>query len=187
LTDTRPNSGRRVQPATEIYRQVVWEIRKHIRLSGMTMQDCDDKSGLNDGHVAHMLHPDTAHGRQAKWETLQTLLEAVFPDGFRIKINPIQTGASRVRGKVDLRPHAIGKTPIRDLAIEMASRGGRAYAEKTPPEKRKKIARNAALVRWRNDPIHRRQKASKIARMGALARWGKPVPVKRQNKLKRGK
>jgi hypothetical protein len=38
------------------------------------MRECDDRSGLNDGYTAKLLHPDTPSGRQL----LQYLTDALY-------------------------------------------------------------------------------------------------------------
>jgi hypothetical protein len=43
-------------------------------------------SGLNDGHYSHCLHVDRPSGRQARWETLQLVVSALFPGGFDVEI-----------------------------------------------------------------------------------------------------
>lgn len=71
-----------------LYRAIVREIRRHIRQRGWTMQECDDKSGLNDGYVAKALAPETPSGRVAQYQTLDLLVEALAGAGYRVLIVP---------------------------------------------------------------------------------------------------
>ncbi len=49
---------------------------------------------MQDGYTAKLLHPDTPTGRQARYETLELLLRAVYPDGYVLTIRPRREGAS---------------------------------------------------------------------------------------------
>lgn len=76
----------RITPATALYKATVAQIRVRIKELGLTMWQCDDKAGLQDGYTAKLLNPDTPSGRQAGWDTLQLLVDALWPDGFEIEM-----------------------------------------------------------------------------------------------------
>lgn len=53
-----------------------------------SMENFSEFSGLADRSYQKLLHPDTPSGRQAQWQTLQSIVDVVFPDGFDIEIKP---------------------------------------------------------------------------------------------------
>ena len=49
----------------------------------------DEKSGAQSGYFAKAFNPDTPSGRIARWETLQWLIDAMYPDrGYRVFLVP---------------------------------------------------------------------------------------------------
>ena len=78
---------RKVQ-ATPIYCSLLSPIRRRMVEKDFTFARLDDRSGLNDGHSAHCFAPDSPSGRQARWETLQLIIEALWPGGVVITIDP---------------------------------------------------------------------------------------------------
>lgn len=156
--EPKPNK-KRTRPATDVYRQVAHEIRKQIKRRGLTMQECDDLSGLNDGHTAHVLHPDTPNGRQAKWETVELLLITIFGPGFRVRIKPSKKyGNGLPAAGIDLKPGAVGRVAIRDFA-QIAGLRSAEVRKNFPQWKRRAIVRKA----WRT----RKRLARQHARTGA--------------------
>src|SRR5262245_22107943 len=108
------------------------------------MQQCDDLSGLQDGYTAKMLHPAAPSGRQASWSSLQLLLDAIYPQGYRLTIRPLPVREPRLLecfGKHERRVQKGHGSWQRHLDfIEISGRGGRAAAktrmEKLPPRRR---------------------------------------------------
>jgi hypothetical protein len=49
---------------------------------------------------------------------------------------------------------------LSSAAAQLGSKGGRARAERTPPERRSEIARRAAKVRWQAEAAHAPKVAS---------------------------
>lgn len=155
--------------STPIYDAIMWEVRKQILELGLTMKQCDDVSGNQDGHTAKMLHPDTPSGRQARWETLQNLVEAIYAGGYKVKIvaecpiDDIKAAVARILARqgdqlsglsVAERSRArgiAGKIPIRDYAVEAGRKGGQARAARLSPWKRRQIARKAGRARHRRN------------------------------------
>jgi hypothetical protein len=152
--------------ATAIYDAIIWELRNHIRALGLTMQQCDDCAGTQDGYVAKMLHPDTPSGRQARWETLQLVLDAVYPGGFRLRLQPV-VGMAAIRASLNRKlSHGgqmlsglsinereagkglLGRVALRDLAREAGRKGGIARRARLTQRQRHRIARRAARARW---------------------------------------
>jgi hypothetical protein len=74
--------------STALYRTLIDQIQDRITHVGWTMERCDDAAGLQDGYTAKLLHPDTPSGRMARWETLQLLIDALFPGGMNALVLP---------------------------------------------------------------------------------------------------
>lgn len=79
--------------ATAIYRSIMLEIERRRLALGMPHWQVNDAAGTQDGYFAKMMLPDTPSGRQASWETLQLVIDALFPDGFEVIIRPTKDGA----------------------------------------------------------------------------------------------
>ncbi len=60
-------------------------------------------------------------------------------------------GEPRLRYGVAVKKSGKRKDELSDYAAKFASRGGKARAKALSPEKRREIARQAALARWRRD------------------------------------
>lgn len=132
-----------------LYDNIVWELRKEIMKLGLTMQECDDLAGVQEGYTAKCLHPDTASGRQAKWDTLEMLIRAVFKGDYRLKIRSqkrMLSGLSTIE-KAKTRGD-IGRLAIRDFSWFAGQRGGIARTQSQSPSQRSKQARRAARARW---------------------------------------
>jgi hypothetical protein len=124
-------------PSTALYRAVIAEVRRQIALRGWTMWQCDERSGVQEGYTAKALHPDTPSGRQSRWETLQLLVDALFPGGLTVRIqDEMHARASMPKG-------------LRNGYSEEASKMAYLRARKLSPARRKKIAKRAANERWR--------------------------------------
>ncbi|MFK8251777.1 hypothetical protein [Ancylobacter terrae] len=115
----RPSA--RHTPATALYLAITAQIHQRIRRLGITMARCDDLSGLQDGYVAKLLHPDTKTGRQANWATLQLLVDAVFPDGYDIIIRP-RDGRKAEKLVPETNPTVDART--RSVMAAMGRKGG---------------------------------------------------------------
>lgn len=162
--------------ATAIYQAIMWEVRKHSHELGITMRQCDNVSGNQDGYTAKMMHPETNSGRQARWETLQDLVDALYPGGVRITIRPlssmaqIKTAINRKLAKdtdvlsgvsmADKMAKAghLGRMQLRDLASIAGRKGNESRNRRLTPRQRKIIAKRAIRARWRKV----RRKAAQI-------------------------
>jgi hypothetical protein len=104
-------------------------------------------SGLNDGHYSHCLHVDRPSGRQARWETLQLVVSALFPGGFDVEIkhkagDPLT--AENHRLKVMFVAADNNRLSRRELMRELGKRGAAARMAKLTSGKRIKIAKRAS-------------------------------------------
>ena len=139
-----------IQP-TAFYLAVIKIVERRIRALGWTMETCDDRSGNQSGYTAKMLHPGTPSGRAAQWQTLQYLLDAIFPDGVRVVITPLRGDKLNRLSMETLstrRPTDSRKFDI----IQLSRRGGLASAamrmHRLTPEQRSAIASKASRARW---------------------------------------
>jgi hypothetical protein len=48
----------------------------------------DEKSGVQDGYYAKCVYAETPSGRNANWQTLQWIVDALFPDGSGVRFTP---------------------------------------------------------------------------------------------------
>jgi hypothetical protein len=88
-TETR-ETRREAVPA--FYRAVTMALAGRIVQLGLTMMDCDHRSGLQDGYTAKLLHPDTPSGRVTRWQTIQHLVGLLYPHGVQVVLVPIAPG-----------------------------------------------------------------------------------------------
>lgn len=120
IADAAPAAPTRAG-VTGFYRAVVEQLHTRIRRLGIPMWRCDDLSGLQDGYTAKLLHPDTPSGRQARWETLQLLVDAIFPDGYEIIIRP-KDGTKAA--KLQPASNPVVDARVRSVMSMMGRKGG---------------------------------------------------------------
>ena len=145
---------------TSFYVALVRALDRRIRTLGWTMKYCDDRSGLQDGYTAKLLHPGTPSGRQARWETLQLLIDALYPAGVKVVIQAAD-GEMLNRLSMPDERRVVRPSDARKIDIlAMSRKGGLASAKarvvKLPPALRKRVARQAARARWRRERAARR-------------------------------
>lgn len=137
--------------ASPLYRGIMLELERRRLQLGFTFINVDDLAGLNDGYLAKLMWPDTPTGRVARWETLQLIVDALFPEGFEVVL---RAKAGLELSEVSIRKMAaIARLPFcrksqRDLMMEYGRKGGAARSEKLEPERRREIASIAAKARW---------------------------------------
>src|SRR4051812_30572535 len=88
ITKLQRTKYRRKVQSTALYRALVAELENRRGTLGLSLAQVDDLSGLNDGHYSHLITPDTPNGRQARWETLQLAVDALYKSGFSIALVP---------------------------------------------------------------------------------------------------
>jgi hypothetical protein len=93
------------------------------------------------------LHVDRPSGRQARWETLQLVVSALFPGGFDVEIkhkagDPLT--AENHRLKVMFVAADNNRLSRRELMRELGKRGAAARMAKLTSGKRIKIAKRAS-------------------------------------------
>jgi hypothetical protein len=124
--------------------------RRRVQL-GFTFIDVDNLAGTQDGYLAKLMWPDTPSGKIGRWETLQMLVEALFPKGFeavlREKEGSILDEAS-IRKMVYLARVPFCRKSQRELMSEYGKKGRAKQLQQQTPEQRRDIARTAAKARW---------------------------------------
>lgn len=79
----------RCTPSTALYRQFIDCLKIRKAELGWSFWQLDEKSGAQSGYFAKAFNPDTPSGRVARWETLQWLIDAMYPDrGCRLYLVP---------------------------------------------------------------------------------------------------
>lgn len=142
-------------PSTPVYRALMAALEGRRLELGLSMATVNDISGLQDGFYAKMIHPDTPSGRQARWETVQLAVEALFGSGFVISIVPDEDEnkrlltAPRIDDSASANARNIRHWRHTKHFVELGRRGGISRAAKLGGDKCSRIASKAAKARWK--------------------------------------
>ena len=86
----------RCTPSTALYRQIIDCLKIRKGELGWSFWQCDEKSGAQSGYFAKAFNPDTPSGRMSQWQTLQWLIDAMYPKQsyrvFLVPDNPMRLG-----------------------------------------------------------------------------------------------
>ena len=142
---------------TQLYRMVMTELEDRRLERGWPAWMLDDKAGVQDGYSQKMVHVDTPSGRQAGWQTVDLLMQALFPNGYRIKIIPENRGCfDASRQEAALAAYAAfykGDRVLKDHMKSLRKRARNVGLKAVGKRRRKQIARAAAIARWRKPKI----------------------------------
>jgi hypothetical protein len=123
--------------------------------TGTTMHQADDLAGLNDGHTAKLLHPDTPSGRVGTWQSVGLLSSAIERLGYRLEVyftkadEPGTSACGKARSPRTIADDILSRRNLRVRVAESFGRvGGKARAKALSADRRAEIARAAALARW---------------------------------------
>lgn len=86
MTEAAAQPGTR--SITPVYRALMSELERRRLHLGLSMWQTDDEACTQDGYYAKALWADARSGRQARWETLQLIIDALFPTGFDLVLRP---------------------------------------------------------------------------------------------------
>lgn len=156
--------GNRTRPSTLVYRMLMLAIETRRKELGLSMATVNDLSGLQDGFFSKMIFPDTPSGRQARWETVQLAMEALFGKDFTIQIVPGSDENKRLSSAPGIDPGAsanalkIRHWRHRKHFEQLGSKGGAARA-RLPDWKLTAIGRKGAKARWKKVRAAQRQGA----------------------------
>ena len=127
---------------------------------------------MADRYINKAVKPNTPSGRVAQWNTVQDIIDAIYPGGVRVILKPNPVSDPKLVSR--LRKQDTRTVSARIDHLEVSRRGGlasaRARLTKHTPEQRRRFARRAARARSAAlTPAER----SEIARAGATARWSR--------------
>src|SRR6476620_8870690 len=72
---------------TSFYRAFMQAIERRRAALGWPMWKLEEQAKLSEGYYSKMLHADSAEGRQASWQVLQKVANALWPDGrYAVKV-----------------------------------------------------------------------------------------------------
>jgi hypothetical protein len=137
---------------TALYCAVIAEMERRRLELGWPMWQLDDKAGTQDGYYAKCLYPGTPSGKRARWETLQLIVDALFPQGVNVTIEPTHKGDMRSAVSIDkgVNTNAVMVRHWRHSQFfrALGAKGGKAYANNVSARDRSRNARRAARARW---------------------------------------
>lgn len=132
---------------TAFYVSLTAALDRRIRVLRWTMRQCDDASGLQDGFTAKLLNAASPGGRQVRWETLQLLVDALYPSGVKVVLQALD-GNMQALASIEVPaatpPRKAMYVPTTEKAREMAE----LRAKSQTPERRRIIAIRASVKRW---------------------------------------
>lgn len=158
-------------PQTHERPKAVWPIALSLMRSvederqalGLPSWQLEDRAGLQDGHYQKLLHCDKPSGRTPSWQSLQLLVEAIFPDGFDIQIRrkpganllasthsslAASSHSEKIRHGIALRDPRTRREIMRALSEKGASKGGQARARNLTKRQLREIGKKGAAARW---------------------------------------
>lgn len=163
---------KRAVPPPAVYYALMAEIERNRKRFDVPMWKVDEAAGTQSGWYAHALYPETTHGRIATWASVQMLMDALFPDGFTIKIEA-KKGAERPahethRLAIKFSGARYDHEARADWMSEIGKKGAEGFKKKVPQKRREKYARAACRAGNRKRTPERR---TEIARAAANQRW----------------
>ena len=154
---TQVANGNRSEGRTvsALYRAIMLEIERRRLEIGVSMDQLSEISGIADRSYPKMLYPDAKNGRQSHWETVQFVIDTLFPDGFDVAIKPRRGRLlSALSTKYKIRFASVAslanvRKAQRELMRELGAKGGKARAAKLPPDRIRAIAQEGGFARGR--------------------------------------
>jgi hypothetical protein len=127
-------SAERTQ-ASELYLRIVEQMEVRRREIGLTFERLDANAGTQTGYASKAFKPLTPSGRLARFQTLDWLMGALYPEGYRIFVVPdapkqIGVGTDNPIGRLFALLACAGVDGLRaakllaDAALEFDSTGG---------------------------------------------------------------
>jgi hypothetical protein len=108
------------------FRAVMVELERQRLARGLSMQEVCDHSGLADYYYSKALHASTPSGRQARWDSLQDLVDALFPEGYDVVIKPkvgMRLSAADLRCKIKSAAALTDRKSQREFMRELSHKG----------------------------------------------------------------
>jgi transcriptional regulator with XRE-family HTH domain len=136
--------------APPIYRLFMLEVERRRRQLGVSMERLSEIAGVADRAYSKYLHSGSAHGRTARWETIQIIADTLWPDGLDIEIMARKGPKLTAIGMRHQIAHIAAnhdRPAQRDLMRELSKKAA-AARQKIPAEERSAIASRASRARW---------------------------------------
>src|SRR4051812_49156524 len=112
---------------TSICRSLMLEIERWRIAVGWPMDKFSEYCGLPDRYYPKALLADTPSGRQPRWQSVQLMVDGIFPAGFDIELRPkpgtVMTADNLKAKLLQLRAPTDAKTQ-RELMRELGQKGG---------------------------------------------------------------
>jgi hypothetical protein len=139
-----------------IYYKLILEIEERRQALGVSMERLSEMAGLPDRSFSKLVYPSTKSGRLARWSTIQIVLDALYPDGFDLKISPTKGDKIKEYGhRYHIKQIAMhyNRLTRREIMQDWGRRGGRRSGEARARmaderRRRKELASHAARIRW---------------------------------------
>jgi hypothetical protein len=175
------NIDRNIAP---FYMAVMLELERRRLSLNISMDEISDRAGIADRLFSKALHASTPSGRQARWETIQDLVDALFPAGYDVIIKPktgMRLNPAQMRCKIKFAAAAANPKLHRELMSELGKKSARVRKEKfaamTEEERKravKHIVRKARRTR-RQNKLLRAQAAQAAPQIKRVQSGRKPV------------
>lgn len=149
---------------TSIYRALMLEVEARRVALGIPQEKFSEWAGLPDRYFPKALHADTPSGRQASWESLQRIIDALFPHGFDVivRAKPGQViSATDMKARILAIRERENPETHREIMARRGHAGHAAHVANTTPEQRARWARKAAKSRWKRQRAIARQVAQR--------------------------
>lgn len=146
-----------------VYRAIMIAIEERRQQLGLPMWRVDELAGTQDGYYAKALHADAPSGRQAQWNTLQLIIDALFPEGVTLRLEAAPSGgvesAPSFKQKLRHITAAFNPKTRRELMSEIGRRGAQIQKqiEATRPGYKSQIIRKGWKTRRRRAREKRRR------------------------------
>jgi hypothetical protein len=141
--------------SVEFYRAIMMCCEGRRLEQGLSMAEVDRISGVQEGHYAKLIYPDTPSGRQGRYETVQLIIEALFGTGFLMQITPSDAENGRLRTALRIdKGIAANALQIRHWRHKrhfrtLGAAGGKARNQNLTEAERSALARKLNRKRWR--------------------------------------
>ncbi|MBR1249192.1 hypothetical protein JQ609_19970 [Bradyrhizobium sp. AUGA SZCCT0169] len=158
-------NSRQVMP---FYRAIVLELERRRIALRISMDETSDRAGIADRLYNKMVAADAPSGRQSRWETIQDVVDCLYPEGYDLEIRPrkgLRLGPGDLRCKIAFASASGGDTRSqRDLMRALGKLGGEARRDKyknMSSEERQRIAKKARKTRRQNRLLRAQQKTER--------------------------
>lgn len=142
--------------ATPVYQSLMLEAERRRQQLGVSMERFSEFAGLPDRAYSKMLWVTSKDRKQASWESVQRVVDALFPDGFDIVLKArkgpqLDILSAKFKARFGAAFH--DRRVLREHMSEIGKAGGLNSRLGMDPVKKKRLARRAAKRRWNKPKI----------------------------------